>query len=366
MMIQWGKLSRNASRRAIALAAKERGLAYGMLRGHVVVCNGRSRTRYGGGWASVSSRDQCKLSESKEDVRLLLRARGCNTTVGKRFRLEEKGAAQAYAEELEYPVVVKPEGGHKGHGVAKVSSFGEFELAWESLAKEGCQIIVEKFFQAHEYRFTCVKGRVRGVVLRRPASVVGDGVSSVDELIVRKNSLRSSRMAAPPIEVDDVLRSVLRAKSMSLQSVPALGELVVLRDNSNVSMGGEAVDVTADVHPGYVDAINRAAAPFCELLWSGWDVLIKDIKAPPDTDNWCVIEVNGSPMISLHHYPWEGEMRDIAGEGLDVVYRRVPGLGPVVTKRVLIRGPRVQGVGFRRVDKPRSRRSASRRLGAKP
>lgn len=355
--INWGYLSyTNGIKRAIALSADKHGLRHGMSAQkphHVVVeANGR-RVTFGGGSCSLDDASQRRLSRYKQEVRTLIEGLGANATKGQRFDSRSgQEEARQYADEIGYPVIVKPEAGTTGKGVVKIAQAAEFPEQWRQLASACEKILVEQFFEADEYRFTCVEGRAVAILKRKPANVMGDGVSTIDELIAAKNVLRKAHHALRnlPIPVDDVVRDKLASQGLGLDSVPGQGVEVFLRDNSNVSTGGEAIDYTDEMHPGYTERVNRVASEFSGLVFSGIDVLIKDHRAVPDDRNWAIIEVNHSPGFSSHHSPWSGTERDVAGVALQRIFSLPEKRDEVPAVRMAIRieGPGIQDVGYRR------------------
>ncbi|WP_162899902.1 hypothetical protein [Halomonas sp. JS92-SW72] len=318
--IEWGWMPRNASMYAIARAARAAGLRYGRSRRFkgkpLLVSDATTRVYFGRGGCSLSSRRKLRIAKSKSRTRRFLERHGCNTITGKRFLPSQASAAVRYARRLGFPVILKPDDGSKGRGVEKLHDAEGVARYLSRLSDDRQGVVVETFFAAQEYRITAVNGQLLGVANRVPANVTGDGASTIHELIAAKNAIRSRRRACPPIVVDPVVTAVLGRQGLSLASIVDKDVRITLRDSTNVSLGGESVDMTEAIHPGYLKALEGAARAFSDIVMVGFDVFIEDIRRPPDDTNWAVLEVNGSPMISLHHFPWEGEERDIAGAAL--------------------------------------------------
>lgn len=318
----------NATNLPVALAARERGLVFGrkkvVVKGarqdRVVIEAGGRRVAFRNGHFNIDDRAQCRTARNKQKTRELLQEIGCNVPRGEVFSIDEESRALGFCLGLGYPVFVKPVDGLKGRGVSKVDSEASMRAAWLDLSKTESFVVVEQFFDAEEYRFACVGGKTIAIVKRIPANVVGDGKLSIRELIDLKNSLKKKERAAPQIKIDASVIAKLEKMGLSLDSVPSSGQIVYLRDNSNVSTGGDSVDFTESVHPGYVEEINKAAEKFKGIVITGWDVFIKDPEAAPSPDNWAVCEVNDGPMIALHHYPHIGKARDVAGAALDFIF----------------------------------------------
>lgn len=359
-------LPKKGTNRALAVAALERGLFVwyrvvvrkGKPVRRMLVGNGKKSVVFSGGGFNVNDSEQRKTSIDKQKTKALLQEHSINTPEGMSFLPSDIDQALGYARKLKYPVFVKPVDGARGEGVSKAENEEQLMVAWEAIGSKS-RILLEEFFDAEEYRFSCVDGKVIAVVKRVPANIVGDGESTVRQLISEKNIKRGNGFATPKIKVDDVVKQKLKSLGLTLESVPGGGEVVYLRDNSNVSTGGDSIDCTDEVHPGYKEAIGRASSLFSGIVITGWDVFIKNIDVAPSEYNWAVCEVNHAPMISLHHYPWEGRARDVAGAALDHIFGPLQsvinkGFGSHdVTKvgvcsRALVISGRVQKVGFTR------------------
>ncbi|MFS8631407.1 MAG: SLBB domain-containing protein, partial [Bacillales bacterium] len=90
--------------------------------------------------------------------------------------------------------------------------------------------------------------------------------------------------------------------------IPKKGEIVYLRENYNISTGGDSIDYTDEMPDSYKDIAVRAAkavgAVFC-----GVDMVIDDIGEEAGPDNYGIIEINFNPAIHIHCYPYKGKNR---------------------------------------------------------
>ena len=271
------------------------------------------------GWCSRNG-EISKLAKNKTAVRSLLRSNGYPVPRGEVFSPEEQGSALLYARAIGFPVVVKPNDMAHGKGVyTNIADDDDFVYFFGKCSSYGGNVIVEKHFEGEEYRFLLVGSKVSAVMMRRPANVVGDGCSDIESLINRKNELK--RESGHPIHViDDVLAEEMERRCITLDSVPREGELVVLRGVSNISAGGDRVDVTDEVNKGYIDAVEEISAMlFPDIVFSGFDVFIKDFRSNPEDGGWAICEINNMP--NLNHYSViEGKPRGVADLALDMFY----------------------------------------------
>lgn len=217
------------------------------------------------------------------------------------------------------PVVVKPYNGNQGHGVSLDLWTDEDVLeAFDIAAEYTNRVIVERHAEGRNIRVLAVGGQYVAASERIPARVLGDGVQSIRELIEEANRdpLRGDDHEKPltKITVDSVVLHHLRRQGLDLANVPPAGEWICLRDSANLSTGGEAVDVTDDLHPTYRRLAERVAR-LIGLDVCGLDLVVRDPTAPYQPSTCFVIEVNASPGIRMHQHPSYGMARD-AGEAI--------------------------------------------------
>lgn len=224
-----------------------------------------------------------------------------------------------YCMTIGFPVVIKPNFGSHGIGVSINLRTPEEALNAYKIASEyEDTILVEKFVKGNHYRLLVVGDKMVAAALRLAAHVIGDGESTIEELIERENSenpLRGEDHEKPltKIVVDKVVLAYLEKQRKTLQYVPKKGETVFLRENDNLSTGGIAIDVTDEVHP---DNAKMAvmAAKVIGLDIAGVDITVSDISIPLDKSNGAIIEINAAPGIRMHHFPSKGQGRNVAGE----------------------------------------------------
>lgn len=255
----------------------------------------------------------------KEVTSRLLRQRNLPAPENAVFGKEDVHRAWRWAEPI-LPVVLKPNTASKGKLVhVGVKTFDKFQRAFQVVAAEFGQVLVEQHLEGAEHRFTVIDGRVFAITQRRPPHVVGDGRSTVSELITLKNEERRTRnnpLHHKPLIVDDAVRATLADQGLGLDSVPPAGSLTWLRYTSNISLGGEAIDKTDLIDQSIKDLVEQANRAIPGLRLAGFDVLIpEDPSQKP-----AIIEINSSPMLTMHVYPWEGQPRNVYDAVLDVMF----------------------------------------------
>lgn len=219
------------------------------------------------------------------------------------------------------PVVIKPLRGNQGKGVTlAITDAAKAERAFQFASEYDDEVLVEEHIVGRQYRLCVVNGKMVAAAERIPAYVAGDGQHTVTELVDAVNSspLRGEGHEKPltRIKIDAVAVIVLAKQGFTSESVPTKGQIVYIRETSNLSTGGTAVDVTDSVHPLNVVLAERAAN-LIGLDVAGVDIVAQDITQPILPGTGAVIEINAAPGIRMHHYPSAGKPRDVAGAIVD-------------------------------------------------
>ncbi|MFC5987668.1 bifunctional glutamate--cysteine ligase GshA/glutathione synthetase GshB [Marinicrinis lubricantis] len=224
------------------------------------------------------------------------------------------------------PIVIKPNSTNFGQGItifAAGFSSEDYRRAFEIAFRHDRTVLLEKFMTGKEYRFLVMGEEVVGVLHRVPANVVGDGLHTIEQLVHEKNKdpLRGKGYKTPleRIELGESEIMFLKSQSKHTEYVPALGETVYLRENSNISTGGDSIDFTDNIPYSYkqiaVQAAKAAGAVFC-----GVDMMIDDTSEEASDTNYSIIEINFNPAIHIHCYPYEGKNRKADERILDLLF----------------------------------------------
>ncbi|MHB8172415.1 MAG: cyanophycin synthetase [Thermincolia bacterium] len=228
------------------------------------------------------------------------------------------------AQEIGYPVVVKPFNGNQGKGVSlNLHNSTEVKKAFQLAMDLSNKVIIEKHIPGRHYRLLVVGDQMVAAAERFPASVTGDGLHTIKELIdlVNQDPLRGEghEKSLTQIKIDPVIIINLARKGLSPNDVLADGQQIFLRENANLSTGGTAFDVTDFVHPTNVQWALRAVK-LVGLDVAGVDLVAEDISHPITEANGAIIEVNAAPGIRMHHYPTSGERRDAGKAIVDLLF----------------------------------------------
>ena len=225
------------------------------------------------------------------------------------------------------PIVIKPKSTNFGLGITifknGTSSLENYSKAVEFALKEDKDILIEEFIEGTEYRFFVIEGKTEAVLLRVPANVVGDGKHTIRELVEIKNSnpLRGDAKKTPlkKIELGEIEKLQLAEQGLNFDSILPKNEVAYLRENSNISTGGDSVDKTDAVHESYkklaVEITDAMMAKVC-----GVDLIIPDITEEINGENYGVIEANFNPMMMMHIYPHSGKSRRLSLNVLKMLF----------------------------------------------
>jgi D-alanine-D-alanine ligase-like ATP-grasp enzyme len=282
--------------------------------GQIELPDGRKRYFYGTS-LDLNPHAASEIAKDKASATFFMKRLGYRVIEGDSFfttawRHDE---AYRYACELGFPVIVKPNALSQGAGVCKVYNKREFLRAVGAFSKRDRVFLVQRAVVGRDYRIVVLDSEVVCAYERTPLSVIGDGRSSVERLVTRKQQNFEKTGRDTVIRMDDFrILGCLRRLGLSMKSVPKLGERIPLLDNANLSTGGDAVDVTDSIH----ESFSRLAVRLTKdlgLRFCGVDLIVQGSACEPCEAYW-VIEVNAAP--GLHHYATIGRRQKRIVDGL--------------------------------------------------
>jgi cyanophycin synthetase len=228
------------------------------------------------------------------------------------------------AEEIGYPVVVKPLDANHGRGVSiGLTTPEQVRAAFVEAEAHSDTVLVESCITGFDHRMLVVNGELVAVAKRVPGRVVGDGTHNIAELVALVNADPRRGLGHEKVLTQLVLdaqaeRLMAKAGYTPATVVPA-GEVFYLRSTGNLSTGGTAIDQTDVCHADNREMAIRAAAAI------GLDVCGVDFLTPDISRSWKeagggICEVNAAPGFRMHVAPSEGRPRDVAGKVLDMLF----------------------------------------------
>ncbi len=240
-----------------------------------------------------------------------------------------KKQALSIAENIGYPVSIKPVSAHKGMGVtADIRNSKDlkyaYDRAYEAIPNfESIRIIVEQSIKGRDFSLLCVNGKFVAALERRPASIVGNGYSNIKELIEQENR-KPERLDTPnspmnQIQCDEVMEEYLYQQNLSLNSVPKKNSTIYLRKVANLSAGGVSIDTTQNIHPDNI-ILAQDIAQYFDLTCLGIDVITDSLAVSWKESNLAILEINAAPGIMMHFNPVEGVGVDVPSTILDTFF----------------------------------------------
>lgn len=321
----------------IALEGWRRGLTLKWYKDETSFCklarkNGSTRGRF----FSLSSEDRTHyflssrgdevanksvfICQSKEETKRIIGEKGVPVTRGSALNIDDNYIFD-YADEIGFPVVIKPAQGSMGRGVytnigsqdALINAVNDFKYRYNYK-----EIIMENHYFGNEYRIYVVGDKVIGATNRVPANIQGDGIHTVEELIKLKNEARLGNpyLKLKPIKIDYEIELALKENGLVASSVVEDGKILSLRRISNLAAGGDPLDytdeLTDEVKQIAVDGLNALPS----IPHAGVDVIVN----PENDKKGHILEVNATAEIAFHMFPWEGKARDVSGAIVDYYF----------------------------------------------
>ncbi len=303
------------STRSIVEGAKSRGVPFiRMNEGSLVQLGyGAKQRRILAAETDRTSAIAESIAQDKDLTRRLLQCVGVPVPEGR--PVSSADDAWEAAQDIGLPVVVKPQCGNHGRGVtANLFTREEVQRAYATARLEEPTVMVEQYIEGSDFRLLVINGHLVAAARRDPAQVIGDGKSTIRELVdhVNRDPRRSEGHATvmSKIKIDEVALATMGQEGLTPESIPTQGQIVLIRRNANLSTGGTATDVTDQVHPE-VAACAIDAAKAVGLDIAGIDVLAKDVSRPLSLQRGAIIEVNAGPGLRMHLEPSEGKRRAV-------------------------------------------------------
>ncbi len=266
------------------------------------------------------------ITSNKQRTRQFLSKNGISVTKGFLIhKNDDQDHLEKIFHDMKKPLVLKPSDGKHGDGVyLDINEKKEYLSLTNKLMEKYEELSVEEMFQGTEYRVLATNKKVIGITQRIPANVTGDGRSTIKELIDEKNKdprrSDSYETALLKIKIDDQVIDYLAHKGLTVSSIPKNNQQVFLRQNSNLSTGGDSIDVTDQAHPSVKEIATKAIKSVPGIEFGGIDLMTTDISQEQTQDSYIIIEINGSPMLAMHDSPFVGKNRHAAREFLFLVF----------------------------------------------
>lgn len=194
-------------------------------------------------------------------------------------------------------IVVKPVDSEQGKGISvNLTSIEEVEVAVEAASRFDERVLLEQFCQGQDLRIVVINHQAVAAALRKPATVEGDGSSTIAELIEKQSRRRAAATGGESrIPVDGETRRCLAAEGYALEDVLPFGQSLAVRRTANLHTGGTIHDVTDQLHPALRHAAEHASRVL-DIPVTGLDFLVPAVDGPDHV----IIEANERPGLANH------------------------------------------------------------------
>lgn len=217
---------------------------------------------------------------------------------------------------LQMTVITKPRIGSRGRHTTTALATENDVIEGFQIAQELCRFVVlEEHLFGPVCRATIVGGRMCGFLAGYPPTIVGDGHHTIAELITLQNAQRHERVGE--IVFSDEYAHFLKRSEYTLSSVPQNTVRVPLTQRTGRLYGGTTEELPDKIHPKLRAYVEQAAG-ILHVPIVGFDLIIPDPKADPDTQRWGIIEANSLPFIDLHYLPLIGTPSPVAASVWDL------------------------------------------------
>ena len=240
------------------------------------------------------------------------------------FSVNNLEQAFEVADKIGYPLTIKPITGNFGRGITtNILTREDLETSFHNAKEINDNILVEKYLEGADYRILVIDGKFIAAARRDPAFVIGDGKSSILQLINEINldpirGIGHEKMLTR-IKIDNMTERLLKHKQLTLDSILVKSEKLYIKSTANLSVGGTAIDVTDELHP-MIKEMSERISQIIGLNIIGIDMIISDHRIPLSNDNGGVIEVNAAPGFRMHLNPSKGKPRNVAKNIIDMLF----------------------------------------------
>ena len=221
-------------------------------------------------------------------------------------------------------MVIKPVNGNHGRGITtNINSLDEALIGFKEAKEVSRLVIVEKYITGEDHRLLVINNKLVAAAKRTPAHVIGDGKSTIQELVdeVNKDERRGygHEKVLTEIDINSLTLEILKEMDMTTESVPKKGEMVKLKSTANLSTGGTAEDITELIHPYNVFMAERISE-IIGLDICGIDIMAEDLTKPLNKSGGAVLEVNAGPGFRMHLQPTSGLPRNVGGHVVNMLF----------------------------------------------
>lgn len=219
------------------------------------------------------------------------------------YVLTESGALKAF-DKLNKPLIIKPKNGSRGrHTTTNINTKEELIKAFRLAREISLTLVIQEHLYGSVCRATIVGNELVGFFKALPPQITGDGINTIQKLIEIKNQNKGEKMG--DILINEELINFIARQNYKLDSILEKDKTIDLIAKTGRLYGGHTREMINEIHPK-IHEIFKKAAKVIEAPVAGFDIIIENPEADPDTQKWGIIECNSLPFIDLHYYAEEG------------------------------------------------------------
>jgi cyanophycin synthetase len=283
---------------------------------------GKNQVRFRATMTDRTSSIAVDLASNKDETKRMLQ--DAAIPVAKGMCIIHEAEVDEVIAKIGFPLVFKPLDGNHGKGASiNVKTVEEAKAAFEHAKKYSRKIIVERFITGYDFRVLVINNRFIAAALREPAHVIGDGKSTIQQLIDKENKDPrrgyGHENVLTEISIDKETDDQLAKLGYTLETILKKDELCYLKGTANLSTGGTSTDVTDIVHPHNIFICERISRVI-GLDICGIDIMASNLSEPLEVTGGVVLEVNAAPGFRMHLAPAKGLPRNVAAPVIDMLY----------------------------------------------
>jgi cyanophycin synthetase len=251
------------------------------------------------------------FTRNKQFTKFLLKNIGIQTPKGIAAKSYKESLSLIKKARLSYPLIVKPLDGSLARGVSwNIRSLPELKKAVlffeKTKSSKKSQLLVEEMYIGDEFRILVFNGKIVSCVKKVPATIIGDGKSTIKELV---KTFDKTRARGFEIKLDKTALKTISQNNFKLGSVLPADYILKLRNNLNMSDGGRSIECTKEMSE-HLKRICVQATTTAGLTYGGLDLMTKNLAT--EKDDYVVLEINPNPFYNMHEKPL------VEGVGVDV------------------------------------------------
>lgn len=199
----------------------------------------------------------------------------------------------------------------------EVPTLATFVTAFLEATNYDEQVVLQAWTAASVYGFYILDQQVLSIIEKVPANVVGDGHSTIADLVMQKNDdPRRGHLGQKPLltlELDAESLQYLKTQHLTPESVPERGIQVFLNQQTAIQAGADGFVVSDEVDDSY-QSLALDIAQSLQLHQGSIDMVIPNIYQPyvPFKNRAVVTDISVTPDLVAHSFPFMGPAQDIA------------------------------------------------------